>query len=85
MGISFFLAPAFFAGIFWRIFVKWRSYGAEGPSDEYILGYRVGGGNNRRNHHDIAAFLLFSGLSHSRPYILRRLAQYAAADSGPIK
>lgn len=43
MGISFFLAPAFFAGIFWRIFVKWRSYGAEEPSDEYILSYRVGG------------------------------------------
>lgn len=43
MGVSFFLAPAFFAGIFWRIFVKWRSYGAEGPSDEYILCYRVGG------------------------------------------
>lgn len=43
MGVSFFLAPAFFAGIFWWIFVKWRSYGAEGPSDEYILGYRVGG------------------------------------------
>lgn len=43
MGVSLFLAPAFFAGISWRVFVKWKSYGAEEPSDEYILGCRVGG------------------------------------------
>ncbi|MFG6355850.1 MAG: hypothetical protein K1W26_03345 [Acetatifactor sp.] len=43
MGVSLFLAPAFFAGISWRVFVKWKSYGAEEPSDEYILGCKVGG------------------------------------------
>ena len=43
MGDSFFLRPVFFATFFWHIFEKWKSYPVDGPSDEYILGYRVGG------------------------------------------
>ncbi len=43
MGVSVFLAPTFFSGIFWRVFEKWKSHCAEEPSDEYIFSCRVAG------------------------------------------